>query len=448
MTLRNRIHISILASILGILFLLGATLLLQSNRNFRQYLAIEQQIQTAELVQQIETVYQRSGASAGELEYLVSSERIYLEIYDQNGQLIDSYDGIPDNMVLRGNYVEREIPVLNALRQQVGTMKIGFWDHSLLSQSAERFSRALSGSILLTTLIAFVLSLFISYTISRHITRPVQQIMEQTEKIRDGDYSLRPEPRGFALEFDQLTDNINSLSDALQSQEQHRKKYAQDIGHELRTPVTALKLHIAAIQDGLRPANEENLKLLSYEVNRLSRLIEMLATSFEERGQTGAPQIESVRLKPMVEELTASLRPMFSADEVQLLTEISTDCVLESDRERLRQILYNLLSNAKKAVEHGGTVRLTAKCTKKQIVITVQDNGIGIRSADLPHIFDRFYRADTARNTKQGGTGLGLSIVKAHVQSLHGTIKVDSTPGEGSSFITTLPAQWPESKTE
>lgn len=443
MTLRNRILISVLAGVLATIFLLGTILLVRVNRNFEQYLAIEQQLQMADLVQQIENVYQRSTVSSGELEHLADSRRIYLEVFDKEGNRAGVYDGIPQSMTMRGNYVEREVPVLNTMRQQVGSLKIGYWDHSLLSQSAENFTRSLSGSILLAMLAAFVFSFFASLYVSRRITRPVQQIMTQTDRIRNGDYSMRPKPQGFAREFDQLTANINSLSDALQSQETYRKKYAQDIAHELRTPVTALKLHIAAIRDGLRPANAENLELLNFEVNRLSRMIEMLKTSFEESKQEMPLQIEPVTLQELADELTASLLPLFSADEVELTVDVPPNALLHTDKERLRQILYNLLSNAKKAVDRGGHVRLFTQTNKKQLRLILEDDGIGISAADLPHIFDRFYRADTARNTKQGGTGLGLSIVKSHVQALKGTIQVESTPGEGTRFTLVFPVQFP-----
>lgn len=439
MTLRNRILISLLAGVLATIFLLGGILLLRVNRDFEQYLAIEQELRIANLVQRIESIYQRATPSETELGLLASTQRIYLEVYNQAGERIGVYDGIPDTDAMRGNYVEQKIPVLNTVRQQIGSLQIGYWDHSLLSQSAEDFSRSLLGTILLSMLAAFLFSSFASMYISRRITRPVEEIMQQTEQIRFGDYSMRPDTQGFAAEFDQLTHNINALSDTLESQEAYRKKYAQDIAHELRTPVTALKLHIAAMQDGLREPTEENLRLVTEEVNRLSRMIEMLKASFENHDESTPVLIETVDCKTLGNELSSSLGPLFLQGDVSLLIDIPDDCKIETDRERLRQILYNLLSNAKKAVDQGGTVTLAARPGKKEIIFTVEDDGIGIHASDLPHIFDRFYRADTARNTRQGGTGLGLAIVRAHVQSLGGNIRAESTPGEGSRFIVSLP---------
>ena len=134
--------------------------------------------------------------------------------------------------------------------------------------------------------------------------------MAQTEKIRQGDFSLRPAPQGFAVEFDQLTDNINTLSDTLKTQESSRKKYAQDIAHELKTPVTALNLHVSAMLDGILPANEENLRAIRYEITRLNRMTEMLKSTFDAQESTDRIHIESVDCTALLNELADSLRPM------------------------------------------------------------------------------------------------------------------------------------------
>jgi two-component sensor histidine kinase len=206
---------------------------------------------------------------------------------------------------------------------------------------------------------------------------------------------------------------------------------------------TALNLHVSAMLDGILPANEENLRAIRYEITRLNRMTEMLKSTFDAQESTDRIHIESVDCTALLNELADSLRPMLNKDRVQITLSVPAELVTETDKEKLRQILYNLLSNAKKAVDQGGRIRIEGHKTKKDIVLTVADDGIGIRSVDLPHIFDRFYRADTARNTKKGGTGLGLAIVKSHIQSLHGTIRVESTPGEGSRFTITLPLYWP-----
>lgn len=443
MTLRNRILVSILAGVLGSIFLLGAILMVRVHKNFERYLMLEQQLQMANLVEEIQTVYLNNAPSSRELERLAEAEHIYLRLYDTDGNLLQSYDGIPSESTMHGHYVENTVPVLNTYRQQIGTMEIGYWDHSLLSQTAANFTRSLTVSTLLAMLAAFVMAFFSSFYISRRITRPVEEIMAQTEKIRQGDFSLRPAPQGFAVEFDQLTDNINTLSDTLKTQESSRKKYAQDIAHELKTPVTALNLHVSAMLDGILPANEENLRAIRYEITRLNRMTEMLKSTFDAQESTDRIHIESVDCTALLNELADSLRPMLNKDRVQITLSLPAELVTETDKEKLRQILYNLLSNAKKAVDQGGRIRIEGHKTKKDIVLTVADDGIGIRSVDLPHIFDRFYRADTARNTKKGGTGLGLAIVKSHIQSLHGTIRVESTPGEGSRFTITLPLYWP-----
>lgn len=444
MTLRNRILISIVGGILCAVLLVGAISAYRVNRDFASYLKVDQQARTNRILQNIAQIYQSdSSLNLEEIESYSRREGIYIEIFDRHQKSLKQFDGIPGNAVMSGNYVEKEVPILGAFQQIVGSIRVGYWDNSLISQSARSFSQSMYVSVLSAVLFAGVFSFIASFWISRRITKPVEAIITQTNRIRNGDYSHKPDPEGFAREFDQLTNNINLLSDTLETQEGYRKKYAQDIAHELRTPVTALKLQISAMRDKIIQPDDENLTIALDEINRLNRMIEMLKSSFQNEEGWAEIHVESVNLSAFIENIAVSIRPLLSADHVRLQLNVPKQAVLETDPERLRRILYNLISNAKKSVNEQGLITIQVRQNKKNTTIEVRDNGIGIRRKDLPHIFDRFYRADIARNTKQGGTGLGLAIVKSFVSSLNGTIEVETELGVGTAFAIILPTGWP-----
>ena len=445
MTFRKRILQSIILGFLCSILVTGSISFLRVRQNFSTYLRLEQQFRISRILTEIGDLYRENQRmSQNDLQTLAGQENLFIEIIDQNGHSVDKFDGIDPQDSMHGTYIERDITIFGTYRNPIGTIRIGYWDHSLLSQSAKAFTESLYLSFIISLLLATVFAFFASFWISRRVTKPVEAIMLQTERIRFGDYSVKPEPAGYAKEFDQLTENINSLSEALEQQESYRRKYAQDISHELRTPVTSMKLQIATMRDGIREPNRENLILLMDEVNRLNRLIEMLKDSFQDGTTWTELKIEPVEVEEFLNSLADSVRPLFAIDDCQLTIVTAPRLVIETDPDKLRQILYNLMSNAKKAINPGGTVTVRAYPSKSLVKFVVEDNGIGIRESDIPHVFERFYRADTARNTKQGGTGLGLSIVKSTVQSLQGTIFVNSEVGRGSTFTVTLPMHWTE----
>ena len=151
--------------------------------------------------------------------------------------------------------------------------------------------------------------------------------------------------------------------------------------------------------------------------------------------------IEQVNLSELAEETLRMLHPMVQERGQTLKERIFPDIHLEGDRSKLSQVIYNLTENAVKYTPDGGKIQVSLTQKGKNVVLTVQDNGVGIPKEDQSHIFDRFYRVDKARSRETGGTGLGLSIVRQMVQLHGGTIRVDSEMGQGSTFTVELPVQ-------
>ncbi|MBC1935811.1 cell wall metabolism sensor histidine kinase WalK [Listeria grandensis] len=224
-----------------------------------------------------------------------------------------------------------------------------------------------------------------------------------------------------------------------------RSEFVANVSHELKTPVTALKGFAETLLDGAM-YDEELLKkfltIIKEESDRLHRLImDILELSRIEQKHVSM-NLEQVDVEDVVVATMDTVRPMAATKEIQLISpSLATPIVMQAERDRLQQILINLISNAIVYTPQKGkvTVGVTENIANETIVITVKDNGIGIPVKDIDRIFERFYRVDRARSRHSGGTGLGLSIVKHIVESCGGQVQVESVEGSGTTFTVTLP---------
>lgn len=435
MTLKRKTLLFTFSLMLAILILIGVILMVQMEKNFSWYLELEQESKVNDYIEELESIYRLDrGMYSLRIDEFAKKEELHLKLFDTKGNILREINAVPKDSIMRGNYVEREFPVFTTRLEYIGSIQIGFWDYSFLRMSADDFTRSMYTTIGIVILIGLLFSLIASFAITKSIVKPVEKIRLQTDSIRSGRYDKKIDSTGFSKELASLAQNINELAYTLNRQEESRKKYAQDISHELRTPVTALKLQLSAMRDGIRPLNKESVLISIEEVNRLNRLIEMLKESFTNDNQRSM-HFEFIDLEPFIEELALSFSPLLETDGVQFSIKQEIKHSLWADRDALQRILYNLLSNAKKAMHKDGRIILSVTQKKGETTFTVQDDGAGISSKDLPFIFDRFYRGDSVRNTRQGGTGLGLSIVKSLVHEMNGTISVESTIGQGSTFV-------------
>ncbi|MBI2858055.1 MAG: HAMP domain-containing protein [Chloroflexi bacterium] len=233
---------------------------------------------------------------------------------------------------------------------------------------------------------------------------------------------------------------LHDITD-LRRVERTRREFVANVSHELRTPLTSIRAAVDTLEEGAledRAATGLFLKRISSEVERMSRLVaDLLELSRLESGQV-SPVLSPVHLNALAVEAAQRLFPMAEAKQVTLSTHISPDTPpVPADRERMLQVLSNLLDNAIKFTPSGGNVTLFAKRHEDTVVLTVADTGIGIPAEHLPHIFERFYKVEKSRSS--GGTGLGLAIARHIVLAHGGQIFAESEEGRGSSFTFTLP---------
>ncbi|HUC86999.1 MAG TPA: HAMP domain-containing sensor histidine kinase [Candidatus Saccharimonadales bacterium] len=229
---------------------------------------------------------------------------------------------------------------------------------------------------------------------------------------------------------------LRPIEDALDAQ----SRFTADASHELRTPLTAMRSEIeVALRDG-KLTKQEAVDLLRSNLEEVAKL-EGLSSGLLKLAQHNAaePVLEAVALAPVIEAAVARHQKSAKSHDVTVHTELGEKLHVQGDRDALVELLSVLLDNAIKYSHPGGTVWLEAKPAVGTVRILVRDEGVGIKAMDLPHIFSRFYRADSSRSKSDiNGYGLGLSIAKKIVTSMGGSIEAKSTPGKGTTFTVSL----------
>lgn len=359
---------------------------------------------------------------------------IDIEILDKNNEPVMRFKGRNDNENPLTTTKSYDIinPNLNDYRGQL----IITYDTG--EMAANELLNNFRNSIIIAIVMSLTIGIIIALVLSTNITNPIKQISDATLKIKDGDYDINLKESKI-IELENLQNNIRYLSRNLKNQKYVRKQYAQDISHELRTPITNLQLYIEAIKDGVIDVDEQTLSSLLEETHRLEGLVVNLNKSFNDNSEYLKINKKEFDLSQHIKLILDTIKPRLTKLDISLIEEIKDGVLIYSDKDKISQIIQNLISNAIKAIKEDGLIRVSLYEDKNNIYIDIKDNGVGISDEKKEVIFERFYRIDDARNTKTNGHGLGLSITKNFVESLGGKIKLKSKLGKGSTFSVIFP---------
>ena len=283
--------------------------------------------------------------------------------------------------------------------------------------------------------VALVIALYLALTLSR----PLRRIRAGAEAMGAGDLEARLTETGDD-EMRAIARALNSLAGTLQHEEELRKESVADLSHELRTPAMGLLARIEAAQDGVLADEAANLAAMHEEAVRLSLLLEDLSALADAERPGLLIKREPVDLAAVAAAQRDLFADRFTDKGVALDAELRP-AVVDGDRKRLEQIIVNLLSNALRYTDAGGSVQIRVDTFEGEVILDVADSGIGIPVDDLPHVFTRFWRGEKSRSRSKGGAGIGLSIVQELVRAHEGHITVESKPGAGSVFRVTIPAR-------
>jgi signal transduction histidine kinase len=359
-------------------------------------------------------------------------------ITDTSGMVVAS-----DNSRLVGQALAKEVLAHGAPlivnNEQIGTLVIGA-ALGILDVQEKQLLDTVNSALLLTGLLISIAAVGLTLWLSNQLTAPVRDLMAGVKQLASGHW---PEPLAIWShnEFADLTHAFNGMAERLTRQQQQQRQMIADIAHDLRTPLSVIGLEIAGIRAGLQPP-EEATESLQEEVDWLQHLIDDLHTlSLMDTGQFTLYQ-EDVALSPYLTSLGEQWQAMAARQDKMLVCRVPSELpVIRLDPFRMRQVFTNLLNNALQHTPRCTQITLGASIRGDQIEICVSDNGPGIAPDDVPHVFERFYRADRARNRGQHehGSGLGLSIAYQLVMLHGGTLSVDSQPGIGATFRVRLP---------
>lgn len=283
--------------------------------------------------------------------------------------------------------------------------------------------------------------LLATVVLTRYITRPVQQLTQVALRVSAGDWSGRAQISG-RNEIAELGRTFNMMCDRLQNLDQQRSEFVSDASHELRTPLASMKILVESLlyQDNVpEEVYKEFLGDINGEIDRLTLLITDLLLLSKMDTDSGALNLTAADLSQTIRESADALQPIAKERDITLSVEVPDELLASYDPLKLRQALNNLIENAIKYTREGGRVSVSAGHEGSDVFIRVADNGIGMPSEDLPHIFERFYRVDKARSRETGGTGLGLHIVRRVALMHGGRVDVKSEEGVGSTFTFYLP---------
>ena len=291
------------------------------------------------------------------------------------------------------------------------------------------------------SLVICVVALLLSFVFARALTARMGTLLRAIRIVREGEYSHRVGLKGHD-ELSLLSDEFDQLTGRLQTTEEVRRRFVSDASHELKTPLASIRLLTDSIlQSEHMDADtaKEFVSDIGEEAERLTRITEKLLT-LTRMDAVEPPRRESVDVKYVVEKVEHMLSPLAKAVNVELICTLDDECFILCTQDDLYQITFNLVENAVKYNLPGGKVMVHLHREGTSVLLTVEDTGVGIPEADMPKLFDRFYRVDKARSRAAGGTGLGLSIVRDTAQLHGGSVTVRTrAPEQGTCFTVTFP---------
>ena len=322
--------------------------------------------------------------------------------------------------------------------EKIGEVRVKFYGPIFYMQNELVFMDIVNKIILGIGVLLILASTVIGFIISRSITRPINKLMTKAKYISKGEYDKKIEINTDILEINDLINSINNLSQSIKEQENIRKRLTGDISHELKTPLTNIQSHLEAMIDGVWEPTEERLLSVKEEAERLSSLVSDMQKLNRYDESSIKLKKDNVNISDIICFVIFQFSNLAKSKNIKIEYE-KKNINLYCDKDKITQALVNILSNAIRYSNEGSTIFIEERLKDNKVIISIEDQGIGISEEDLKYVFERFYRADKSRTRATGGTGIGLTIVKSIVSSHGGEVKLESKLGEGSKFTIILP---------
>jgi signal transduction histidine kinase len=318
---------------------------------------------------------------------------------------------------------------------EMGTCPGNMATNGMTGVAEQRFLEDFQRSLLVAGLVAVVVAIALGFTIGSIISWPMSQLASSARKIASGDLTQRV-TNGNNDEIGEVSSAFNVMAEQLEKKEKSRKQLLADIAHELRNPLSIVQGNLEAWLDGVITPTAEQYASVYDETVLLNRLItDLRELSLAEAGQLKL-HLEKTDISQLVDSEVEVFQARCRDKDVSLTADVETDTPqVNIDRDRVRQVLHNLLENALRYTPAKGSIKVQViKQDAERVLVTVADSGSGIAPADLPLVFDHFYKADKSRQRGYGGAGIGLALVKKYIELHGGRVWVESVLEKGSTF--------------
>ncbi len=414
--------------------------------DFREYLEGEREDRVFWVTADLEHTYEKHG---GWNRHVLAEDAVWalmlgfeIRVTDMSGSVVMDTDRAMDALSAG---VRRKILSILAFRSAdrserpipyplfLGGKEIGRLDVRFLRPRKEAvFIRRANTFLLLSLLALGGIATVLSVLFSRKLTQPIQRLTAASSAIREGNLKQRVAIEG-SDEISRLSATFNEMAHALEKQEGLRKKLIANVAHELRTPLGAMQGELEGMIDGLLPTDKGSLQSLHDETDRLRNIVEGIEDVTEAEASALLLKKQQVALEPFLTTIVERYRALFQDKGITIDLDTSDAAIIHADPDRVSQVVINLLTNALKATDAGGTIRIRTGLTGTEAFIEIADSGCGVEAEQLPHIFERFFKVSG------DGLGLGLAIVKELIEAHGGRIDVQSERGRGTVFSVYFP---------
>lgn len=366
-----------------------------------------------------------------------------IKYYNNNGELIynSKQEWKPDERIfsdipkkfLENNYIEKDYKIIID-DIDYGHVTIGYFTKTYLNDNDIYLINEFAKTYRFAVLGIIIIGIFMSIIMTRSITKPINKVTKTANEIRKGNLCARADVRSNTLEIAELSNSINYLADTLEKEDMLRSQMTSDMAHEIRTPLTTLRNFFEAFMDGVWLPDQQNMDKCYKEIIRMSDLVDKLKDIANIEETNLKVNNEIFDLSSEIDSIIELFRPQFQKKKITISSRLEKNIMVHMDKNKISQILGNLLSNAYRYSDKKGRVTINLEQDSKYTILEIKDNGIGIPEKDMPYIFERFYRSEKSRNRETGGMGVGLTIVKKLVELYNGDIQVKSKLYEGASF--------------
>lgn len=367
-----------------------------------------------------------------------------IRLFNVSGELLaDVSTNVYDHDMMMGSRMQRmiigdneetDLYSLEYEGESIGTLYItrhSSTDNSVISRF---FKNALLSNSVVAALIAMGISAIIGIYLSKIMSRDLKDTAAIANEIQESK-SVRTD-KSFISEITSIRGSLEDLSYKLKIKHKSRKEVTDKLIHETRTPLTILKTHIEGIEDGVIDVDAKEIEVLKGQVDNIISIISDLGSLIDAQENIENVSIEDFEVSKLLKQIVNGLKAQFDKKGLDLSILSEEKIIMKSDKFKLSQVVYNLLTNALKFTNTGGFTRIRYSSSGENIILEIEDSGMGIDKKDIDKVFDAYYRVNS-ENTS--GEGIGLYVVKENLRLLNGSVQIDSILDRGSKFTITIP---------